>query len=232
MLITGGSSGIGRAAAAAFARSGAHVVIAARGEARGYATVDAIAEAGGTAAFIPADVADADAIAALFTQIADRYGRLDASVHNAASGEGAFQRTADFEADEFDRVMATNLKGVWLCMKHAIRQMLQQDPPGGAIVNVSSINGLGGAPQGICVNALVPGSVQTPMLETVFDRASGGDAEQRAAVEAQYQEMTAVGRIGAPDEAAQAILWLCADASSYVVGHSLIVDGGATAAVR
>lgn len=257
MLVTGGSSGIGRATAEAFAEAGARVVIAARGVERGRATVDAITEAGGAATFIPADMADPDDIAALLDQIVERFGRLDGAVNNAASSEGAFKPTADFDEDEFDRVMATNLKGVWLCMKHEIRQMLGQDPPGGAIVNVSSINGLGGAPQGalysaskagvlaltksaaqeyapqgIRVNALVPGGFDTPMLESVFDRASGDDPETRKAVEEQYNQMAAVGRVGQPGEAANAILWLCSEASSYVVGHSLIVDGGTTAFVR
>ena len=187
----------------------------------------------------------------------DRYGRLDHAFNNAAVAKGAFALTADFDEDEFDEVMRTNLKGVWLCMKHEIRQMLAQDPPGGALVNTSSVNGLGGSPQGalysaskagvlaltksaaqeyaqqgIRVNALVPGAIRTPMLEGVFARAAGDDPEKTLAVEAQYTRMVPLGRIGNPDEAAEAAVWLCSDAASYVTGHSMIVDGGWTAPMR
>lgn len=256
-LITGGSSGIGRAAAVAFAREGAQVVLAARGAERGEQVERDIREAGGEATFVPADMAKPGDIERLVARTAELYGRLDCALNNAASVEGAFQRTADFDNDAFDRVIQTNVKGVWLGMKHQIRQMLRQEPPGGAIVNTSSVNGLGGAPQaalysaskaavlaltksaaqeyaaqGIRINALVPGAFRTPMLETVFDRASDGDEEARAAAEAQYEQFSAFGRIGRPEEAAAAVLWLCSDAASFVAGHSLIVDGGATAAMR
>jgi NAD(P)-dependent dehydrogenase (short-subunit alcohol dehydrogenase family) len=150
-----------------------------------------------------------------------------------------------------------NLKSVWLCMKREIRQMLAQSPAGGAIVNTSSVNGLGGAPggalysaakagvlaltksaareyatQGIRVNALVAGAFRTPMLERVFEVAGGGTSEGRAAVEAQYAGLAAMHRIGMPAEAAEAALWLCSDAASFVTGHSMIVDGGMTAGMR
>jgi NAD(P)-dependent dehydrogenase (short-subunit alcohol dehydrogenase family) len=142
-------------------------------------------------------------------------------------------------------------------MKHEIRQMLEQSPAGGAIVNTSSVNGLGGtsggslysaakagvlaltksaaqeyATRGIRVNALVAGAFRTPMLEGVFDRAGSGTTEGRAAVELQYSALVPMRRIGGPEEAAAAALWLCSDESSYVTGHSMIVDGGMTASVR
>jgi NAD(P)-dependent dehydrogenase (short-subunit alcohol dehydrogenase family) len=142
-------------------------------------------------------------------------------------------------------------------MKYEIRQMLAQEPRGGVIVNTSSANGLGGCPQasfyaaakagvialsksaaweyaqqGVRINALVPGAFRTPMLEASIDRAASGDPEARQAVEARWNSMIASGRIGDPAEAAAAVLWLCSDASSYVVGHSLIVDGGITALWR
>jgi NAD(P)-dependent dehydrogenase (short-subunit alcohol dehydrogenase family) len=154
-------------------------------------------------------------------------------------------------------VIGVNLKGVWLCLKHEIQQMLRQQPAGGAIVNTSSVNGLGGAPQGalysatksgvlaltksaaqdyarhgIRVNALVAGAFETPMLERVFDRASGCPPEAREAVAAHYRQLIPLGRIGRPEEAVEAAVWLCSDAASYVTGHSMIVDGGMTATVR
>ena len=256
-LVTGGSSGIGRATAIAFARAGAHVVLAARGAERGNDVVREIRQSGGTATFVRADVSENGQVQALVAATVEEYGRLDCAFNNAASLEAPFALTADITEDEFDRSISSNLKSVWLCMREEIHQMLAQSPPGGAIVNTSSVNGLGGVPQaslyaaakagvlaltksaaleyarqGIRVNALVAGGFQTPMLENVFDRASGGDAETRQAIIKQYEGFVALGRIGRPEEAAQAVLWLCSDAASYVTGHSMIVDGGWTAATR
>jgi NAD(P)-dependent dehydrogenase (short-subunit alcohol dehydrogenase family) len=257
VLITGGSSGIGRAAALSLAKAGARVVIAARGEQRGTELVAQLKEDGADAVFVRADMAKPPDIEALFGQIARIYGRLDCAFNNAAVAEGAFMRTADFDEDEFERTVAANLKGVWLCMKHEIRQMLEQNPSGGAIVNTSSVNGLGGAPQGalysatkagvlaltksasqdyakdgIRVNALVAGAFRTPMLEGVFKRAAGDNAAAVKSVEAAYVRAIPAGRLGRPEEAAEVVLWLLSDSSSYVTGHSMIVDGGMTASVR
>ncbi len=256
-LVTGGSSGIGRAAARLFAQRGARVVIAARGVERGEEAAHEIVEAGGEAVFVRADVGNAADVEHLVARTVEVYGRLDYGFNNAAVAKGAFALTADFDEEEFDEVMGVNLKGVWLCMKHEIRQMLAQDPPGGAIVNTSSVNGLGGSPQGalysagkagvlaltksaaqdyaqqgIRINALVAGAFHTPMLEGVFQKISGGDPSKIAAVQAQYTGMVPMRRIGKPDEAAEAALWLCSDAASYVTGHSMIVDGGWTASMR
>ena len=257
VIITGGSSGIGRAAAHAFAQAGAKVVFAARGAERGDAVARAIRQAGGEARFVRADVSRAADVAALVAEAVATYGRLDAAFNNAATEDGAFALTADFTEEQFDRAISANLKSVWLCMQHEIRQMLAQSPPGGAIVNTSSVNGLGGAPGGalysaakagilaltksaaqeyatraIRVNALVAGAFRTPMLEHVFERAGGGSLEGAAAVEARYTERIPLQRIGRPEEAAAAAVWLCSDAASYLTGHSLIVDGGMTASVR
>ena len=254
-LVTGGGSGIGRAAALAFAREGARVVVAGRRAKAGEDTVWMVREAGGEALFVRADVSEAGEVEALVEKTVEEYGRLDCAFNNAASGEGVASLTADFGEGEFDRVVGVNLKGVWLCMKHEIRQMLAQDPPGGAIVNTSSVNGLGGAPRGalysatkagvlaltksaaqehaqwgIRVNALVPGAFRTPMLEGVFEKASGGGDAR--AVEEAYAAQIPLGRIGDPKEAAEVAAWLCSDAASYVTGHSMIADGGLTAAVR
>lgn len=257
VLVTGGSSGIGRAAALAFAREGAKVVIAARGSERGLATVREIEEAGGSARFVGCDVARSVDVARLVAETTDAYGRLDCAFNNAATTGGVFKLTAEFSEDEFDQSFASNLKSVWLCMRAEIIQMLAQSPAGGSIVNTSSLNGLGGAAtasfysaakagvlaftkaaaqeyatQGIRVNALVAGAFRTPMLEGVMDRMAGGDAAARQAVNERYAAMIPSRRIGAPEEAAAAVLWLCSDAASYVTGHSMIVDGGWSAALR
>ena len=255
-LVTGGSSGIGRAGALAFAREGARVVIAARHTERGRAVVAEVEALGGTALFVPTDVSQAAQVAALVERVVAVYGRLDCAFNNAA-GLGAPCRLADLSEDDYDQQMTANLKSVWLCLKYEIGQMLRQTPPGGAIVNTSSLNGLGGVPtrslyaaakagvvaltksaaleyagQGVRVNALVAGAFRTPMLDGVIDRAAGGDAERRQMVEEYYTERIPVGRVGSPDEAAQVAVWLCSDAASYVTGHSMIVDGGMSALYR
>jgi NAD(P)-dependent dehydrogenase (short-subunit alcohol dehydrogenase family) len=193
----------------------------------------------------------------LVTRTVEIFGRLDYAFNNAANADGSIGFTADLSEEDFDQSMATNLKSVWLGMKYQIRQMLAQEPRGGAIVNTSSGNGLGGcagasfyaaakagvislsksaaweyAKQGIRVNALVAGAFQTPMLEGAMERAAGGDHDARQAVEARWKSKIAAGRIGNPAEAAAAVLWLCSEGSSYVIGHSLIVDGGLTSLWR
>jgi NAD(P)-dependent dehydrogenase (short-subunit alcohol dehydrogenase family) len=129
------------------------------------------------------DVSEAPEVEVLIDDAVRAYGRLDYAFNNAATSEGNFGNLAEFEEGEFDRVVGANLKGVWLCMKHEIRQMLSQEPPGGAIVNTSSVNGLGGAPRGalysatkagVRVNALVAGAFRTPMLEGVFEKVTEG----------------------------------------------------------
>ena len=257
VLVTGGSSGIGRAASRAFARAGAKVVLTARGEERGRQVVEEIRREGGEARFVQADVSHASQVDALVRETVSAYGRLDAAFNNAATVDGAFALTADFTEDQFDRTMEMNLKSVWLCLASELRQMLSQSPAGGAIVNTASVNGLGGASggslysaakagvlaltksaaqeyatKGIRVNALVAGAFRTPMLEGVFATAGGETAEGRSTVEQQYVNLIPMRRIGAPEEAAAAAVWLCSDESSYLTGHSLIVDGGMTASTR
>jgi NAD(P)-dependent dehydrogenase (short-subunit alcohol dehydrogenase family) len=252
-LVTGGTSGIGRAVAHGFAREGAAVVIAGRRADRGEAVRGELEALGAAAAFVAADVSRSGDVEALVERTVERFGRLDCASNNAAALDtGVFKATAEFSDADFDGHMALNLKSVWLCMKHEIAQMAGQG--GGAIVNTSSVNGLGGVPQnalyaaakagvlaltksaaleyarqGIRVNALVAGVFRTPMLESVFARIAPQDV---AAAEASYAQLVPLGRIGRPEEAAEAVLWLCSEASSYLTGHSMIVDGGMTAPYR
>ena len=257
VIITGGSSGIGRGAAQVFAREGARVVIAARNAERGERAAEEIGKAGGETMFVATDVSKSAEVEKLVGKTVQRYGRLDCAVNNAAAYTGAFSLTADFTEEEFDHTMAVDLKGVWLGMKFQIRQMLAQERPGGAIVNTSSVNGLGGTPmgslysaakagilgltksaayeyggKGIRVNALVAGAFDTPMLNNAIDKSTGGNAEAREKAVASFKAMIAAGRIGNPLEAGEVIAWLCSDAASYVTGHSMIADGGLSARFR
>jgi NAD(P)-dependent dehydrogenase (short-subunit alcohol dehydrogenase family) len=256
VLITGGSSGIGRATALAFAREGAAVVIASRGAERGQTVLAELRSLTGPddAMFAQADVSDARQVQSLLRSVVERYGHLDVAVNGAAAlAAGAFKETAALEEEEFESHITVNLKSAWLCMKYEIEQMLTQ-AGGGTIVNVSSVNGLGGVPQNslyaaskaglialtksaaleyatraIRINALVAGGFRTPMLESVFARMNPDDPESVAQA---YGQMVPIQRIGNPEEAAAAIVWLASEGASYVVGHSLIVDGGLTAPYR
>ncbi len=256
-LVTGGNSGIGRATARIFAREGAKLVIAARNTERSQQVVDDIQANGGTAIFVPTDVSVPSQVERVVAAAVEQFGRLDCAVNNAAGYMGAFSATADFSEAEFDETISVDLKGVWVGMKHEIAQMLRQTSTGGAIVNVSSVNGLGGARmgalysaakagvlaltksaaqeygrQGIRVNALVAGAFDTPMLNHSLERITRGDAQARERTEGLYKSMIALARFGWPEEAAEAIVWLCSDAAAYVTGHSMIVDGGLTAPFR
>jgi NAD(P)-dependent dehydrogenase (short-subunit alcohol dehydrogenase family) len=257
VLITGGTSGIGSAAARAFARAEAKIVLVGRRAERGEQVMQELRAEGAEVRFVKADVSVASDVERLIGETVAGYGRLDAAFNNAATTDGAFALTADFSEDQFDRALTMNLKSVWLCMRAEIRQMLSQVPAGGAIVNTSSVNGLGGAPggalysaakagvlaltksaaqeyatRGIRVNALVAGAFRTPMLERVFDTVGRDTSKGPAAVESQYVGLIPMRRLGQPEEAAEAAVWLCSDAASYVTGQSMIVDGGMTAATR
>jgi NAD(P)-dependent dehydrogenase (short-subunit alcohol dehydrogenase family) len=257
-FITGGSSGIGLAVALAFARQGARVAIAAMDSIRGEEALDQIRSLGAQALFVKTNVSQADEVRAAVDKTVRTFGRLDFAFNNAAIYQsGAFALTAEFSEKDFDCTMAVNCKGVWLCMKHEIEQMLSQRPSGGAIVNTASLTGFGGAacasiysaskaavlaltksaaqeyaPMKIRINAIVPGVFQTPMFEQSLARKSNDDAWVRDALLKNYREQIALGRIGEPEEAAEAVLWLCSEASSYIIGHSLVVDGGRSALFR
>lgn len=244
-LVTGGSFGIGQATAVAFAARGAAVIIAdhvADPARQTLARIEALRPAV-QPRFIQCDVADGEAVRAMFEQIAGEYGRLDVAFNNAGT-EGLPGNTQDCTDENWDRTLAINLRGVWQCMKHEIPLMLRQGS--GAIVNCASVAGLMGFPDrpayvaskhavvgltktaalenaktGIRVNAVCPGVIHTPMI----DRATGNDP----AVAAQFAAMEPVGRMGQPDEVAQAVVWLCSAAASFVTGLAMPVDGGWTA---
>ena len=242
-LVTGAGSGIGRATALVFAREGAKVVVSDIVVAGGQETVQQIEAAGGEAIFVKADVSQAADVETLVTQTVETYGRLDCAFNNAGI-EGGMKLTIDCTKEEFDRTIAVNLTGVWLCMKYEIQQMLSQG--GGAILNTASAAGLVGFPSlpdyvaskhgvvgltktaaleyaksGIRVNAVCPGVIQTPMVERGAQLSPGFDELALS--------MEPVGRFGQPAEVGEAVVWLCSDAASFVTGHPMAVDGGLVA---
>src|SRR5215510_6201413 len=242
-LVTGGGSGIGRASALTFAREGAKVVVADVVVEGGEETVRLIQQRGGEAIFVKTDVSRAAEVEALVARAVQTYGRLDCA-HNNAGIEGAAATTIDYAEDAWERVIAINLKGVWLCMKYEIPHLLKQG--GGAIVNTASTAGLVGyrggaayvaskhgvvgltktaaleyAKAGVRVNAVCPGAIDTPMMGRIT-----GHRPQRAERMAASEP---VGRMGRPEEIAEAVVWLCSEAASFVTGHAMAVDGGITA---
>ena len=241
-LVTGGASGIGRATALAFAREGARVVVSDADAAGGEQTLQAIRSAGGNAVFVRADVSQATEVATLTKKAFDTYQRLDCAFNNAGI-QGQIANTVDCSDDNWDRIVATNLKGVWLCMKHEIPFMLSAG--GGAIVNTASNFGLVGsagmpayaaskhgvlgvtkvaaleyAALGVRVNAVCPGPIKTPLSDGVLREHP--DAERL--VEAIMSRLP-VRRWGLPEEVAEAVVWLCSDAASFITGTALPVDG-------
>lgn len=241
--MTGAGSGIGRATALVFAREGAKVVVSDIVVEGGQETVQQIEAAGGEAIFVKADVSQAADVETLVAKTVETYGRLDCAFNNAGI-EGSVKPTIDCTEEEFDRTIAVNLTGVWLCMKYEIQQMLSQG--GGTIVNTASAAGLVGFPglpdyvaskhgvvgltktaaleyakSGIRVNAVCPGVIQTPMVERGAQLSPGFD---ELAV-----SMEPVGRFGQPAEIGEAVVWLCSDAASFVTGIPMQVDGGLVA---
>lgn len=241
VLVTGGAAGIGKAAALAFAQRGAKVAIGDLDKDRGNAVAAEIGENGGQAIFIKTDVSKTGDVEKLIGKTVAEFGRINCAFNNAGI-EGTPGNTVDCTEENFDRTVAINLKGTWLCMRYEIQQMLRQGH-GGAIVNMSSVAGLVGfanlpayvaskhavvgltktaaleyATTGIRINAVCPGFIQTQMVE----RLTGNDPE----VQREFTEREPVGRMGTPEEAAEAALWLCSQWSSFVTGHAMAVDGG------
>ena len=240
VIITGGASGIGRATAIAFGREGATVVIGDLDKTGGENTVSAIKDTGGNALFVRVDVGTPADVQALVSKTVEQYGGLDYAFNNAGL-VGSYAGIVDTPLEDWNQVVATNLTGVWLCMKYEIPEMLKRG--GGAIVNNSSVTGLVGAPgvvgnvatkhgvlgltksaalqyatQGIRVNAVAPGAIRTPLGDQV--KSVHPDAE--AAVLAAIPQ----SRFGEPEEVVGAVLFLCSDRASHITGQVLAIDGG------
>jgi NAD(P)-dependent dehydrogenase (short-subunit alcohol dehydrogenase family) len=245
VLITGGGSGIGRASAEAFAAAGAKVVVSGRRELEGLETIALIKQRGGQGAFVRGDVTNEKDVERMVSQTLETFGRLDAAFNNAGIEGEVGKQTHEQSVSNYRAVMDINVLGVLLAMKHQIGAMLKNG--GGAIVNNASVGGLVGFPgvsvyvaskhavigltrtaaleyakQGIRVNAVSPGGIETPML----NRFTGGPGTDFFN---QLSGMHPIGRLGQPEEIAQAVLWLCSDHASFVTGQSLTADGGWTA---
>ena len=243
-LVTGGGSGIGRSTAVAFAAAGANVVVADVDEAGGKETVGLIQAAQDTAVFVTADVSKTSDVESMVDAAVAAYGGLDCAFNNAGV-QGALSQTAECTEENWDLITGINLKGVWLCMKYEIAQMLKNG--GGAIVNNSSNFGLVGsigmpaysaakhgligltktaaleyARSGIRVNAVCPGPVQTPLVDKVLS----AQPDLADGIIESIREREPIGRFGQPEEIATAVVWLCSPEASFVVGAILPVDGG------
>jgi NAD(P)-dependent dehydrogenase (short-subunit alcohol dehydrogenase family) len=241
-LVTGGSSGIGRATALAFAREGARVVIASRSKTKAAEAVKAIKKLGGEVTWIQTDVSNATQVRQMVHQTVVRFGRIDYAFNNGGSG-GKGGMAADLKEDDWDRTISGYLKSVWLCMKYEIQEMLRLGS--GVIVNNSSVDGVRAYPfpvgsaysaakhgvigltksaaleyisKGIRINAICPGWVRTPPVERWMSR----DSE----VAKQIMAQEPIRRLGNPEEIADAVIWLCSDRATFVVGVALAVDGG------
>lgn len=240
-LVTGAGSGIGRGIALAFARAGARVAVSDVDVAGGEETVGLIQRAGGQAVFYRCEVSSATEVRSLVQSIVEDTGKLDFAINNAAVGMET-DELPDVPEVIFDRIMGVNVKGVFLCLQHEIRQMLQQGH--GAIVNIASVNSyrpqnrqsvytaskhavlgltrnaaIDMAGSGIRINAIAPGAIETPMLAAALRNAPAGRDQV-------IDKMSLIGRLGQPDDVAKAALWLCSDDASFTYGHTLAVDGG------
>src|SRR5438874_3988459 len=240
-LVTGAASGLGLATARAFAESGASVVLADWNEKDAQSAAGDLANKGHKALAVVCDVSDDAQVEAMVKKTVTTFGRLDAAYNNAGV-QNVLAETADTTREDYDRVLGINLRGVWSCMKFELRQMRKQGR--GTVVNCSSLGGLVGgaergiyhaakhgvlgftksaaleyAARGIRVNAICPGLIQTPMSDQMV---AAGQAEALEAME----KSIPMARVGRPEEIADAVLWLCSDAASYVTGQSISVDGG------
>jgi NAD(P)-dependent dehydrogenase (short-subunit alcohol dehydrogenase family) len=239
-LVTGGTSGIGRETAVLFAKSGAKVVVAGRRGPEGEETIELIRAAGGDSLFVKTDVSKASEVETLIKRAVEKFGRVDIAFNNAGI-EGVWVPIVRQSEEDWDQIIAINLKGVWLCLKHEIRQMLKQGA-GGAIVNMGSVTGLIGsvgaaaysaskhgvigltksaalenAKSGIRVNAVCPGFTETPMAERIF---------RVPQIHKHVLSCHPIGRLGRPMEIAEAVLWMCSDRASFMTGETLVLDGG------
>jgi NAD(P)-dependent dehydrogenase (short-subunit alcohol dehydrogenase family) len=239
-LVTGGTSGIGRDTVVLLARAGVKVTVAGRREREGEETVKLAREAGGDGIFVKTDVSKAAEVESLIKRTVEKFGRLDLAFNNAGV-EGLFAPVMSLSEEDFDRTIAINLKGVWLCLKYEIRQILKQGG-GGTIVNMSSIFGLVGsagtaaynaskhgvialtktaaletAKNGIRINAVCPAFTSTPMADRAL---------RVPAVRDYVVGCHPIGRLAKPVEIAEAVVWMCSDRASFMTGQSLVLDGG------
>jgi NAD(P)-dependent dehydrogenase (short-subunit alcohol dehydrogenase family) len=239
-IVTGGTSGIGKDTAVRFAEAGAKVVVAGRREVEGKETIELIRAAGGDGVFVKTDVARAADVQALVRKTVEKYGRVDLAFNNAGI-EGSMTPIVEQSEEDWDRTIDINLKGVWLCLKYEIQQMLKQGS-GGAIVNMASVAGFIGstgfatysaskhgvlgltksaaletARSGIRVNAVCPAVIETPMGERLF-----GDPQ----IEKHMIGLHPIGRFGKPMEIAEAVVWMCSERASFMTGQALTLDGG------
>ena len=252
VLITGGSSGLGLATTKEFINKGATIIVASRSRAKfeqnlGKQTKNLI--------FIETDFNDMNSVRGLYQKIETDYPKLDIAVNNVGSAN--IKPLTEITEAEFDYSINVNLKSLWLGLKHQILLMQKDSNTDKHIINVSSINGLGGAEylsiystakagvisltksasletagSNISINAIVPGPFETPMLESALNAQSGGNDEQKKAIEEQYKKFIPKGRFGNPTEFAETVLWLCEGNSKYISGHSLIIDGGMSSRFR
>lgn len=238
VIVTGGSFGIGRATALAFAKKGAKVVVVDWKE--NTETIDLIKKSGGEALFIKCDVSKSSDVKAMVAKTIATFGRLDYAFNNAGI-EGESAPVQECSEENWDKTIGVNLKGIWLCMKYEIPEMLKQSK--GVIINCSSVAGLVGfaglpayvaskhgvigltktaaleyAKDGIRVNAVCPGVIQTSMMDRLTRK-------KKEAIE-QFTALEPVGRMGQPEEIANAVVWMCSDEASFVTGHAMAVDGG------
>jgi 2-keto-3-deoxy-L-fuconate dehydrogenase len=248
-VVTGAGSGIGREIALLFARQGAHVLIADRDAVGAETVAGEVAAQGGAATTQPLDVADEAQVQAVFTEVAQLFGRIDIVVNNA--GISHVGNILETSADDWDRVMNVNARGVFLCTKAGVAQMLAQEPRGGSIVNIASVAGMIAvdrrfpysaskgavisitrsvaidfATTGIRVNAICPGTVHTPFVEGYLARNFPDTADE---VRQQLHARQPIGRMGRPDEIAAAALYLASEEAAFVTGSCLVIDGGWTA---
>jgi NAD(P)-dependent dehydrogenase (short-subunit alcohol dehydrogenase family) len=238
-LVTGGTSGIGRDTAILFAKAGARVVVAGRRELEGQETIELVRAAGGDGLFVKADVSKSAEVDTLVQKVVEQFGRLDIAFNNAGI-EGVWVPIVKQSEEDWDRTININLKGVWLCLKYEIRQMLKHG--GGAIVNMASVTGLIGsagaaaysaskhgvigltksaaletARTGIRINAVCPAVIETPMGKRLFGA---------PAVHKYVLGCHPIGRFGRPMEIAEAVVWMCSDRASFMTGQNLVLDGG------
>ena len=245
-LVTGGTSGIGKATAIAFGKEGAKVVISGRREVKGQETVELIEAAGGKAKFVQSDISIESDIKKLIDEIVANFGRIDFAFNNAGV-DGDNAPLHEQSVEQFDKLMAINVRGLFICMKYEITQMLSQE--NGVIVNNSSMGGLIAFPGlspyhaskhavmgltrsaaldyakfGIRINAVNPGIIDTAMIDRYIEKTGGSENDGQ-----QLTQVVPMNRMGKPEEIAATVMFLCSEAASYVTGQSLVVDGGYTA---